>query len=133
MKVMSHIRLDGRAPKTTLEIFLILASDSDSSRSPRRYILYSMAKPAWRRSVIGRTRGVPRKVESCAQCDWVGGKLILTRGKLRELEIFIFPEPEKVKYRPAVDHAQGMACSGKPLAQSSSVPSHVEGCSSETV
>jgi hypothetical protein len=33
MKVMSHSRLDGRAPKTPLEIFLILASDSDSNRS----------------------------------------------------------------------------------------------------
>ena len=33
MKVMSHSRLDGRTPKTTLEIFLILASDSDSNRS----------------------------------------------------------------------------------------------------
>jgi hypothetical protein len=77
-------------------------------------------------------RGNPR-VESCAQCDWEGRKLTLTRGKLRELEFFIFPEPEKVKYKPAVNYAQGMACSGKPPAQSSSVPSHVEGCSSETV
>jgi hypothetical protein len=94
--------------------------------------IYFVAKPAWRRSVIGMPRGNPR-VESFAQCDWEGGKLTLTRGKLRELEFFIFPEPEKVKYRPAVDHAQGMACSGKPPAQSSSVPSHVEGCSSETV
>jgi hypothetical protein len=71
-------------------------------------------------------------MEPCAQCDWEDVKLTLTRGEFHEMEIFIFPEPEKVKYRPAVDHAQGMACSGKPPAQSSSVPSHVEGCSSET-